>query len=153
MTSPSASSTTTAQPHDDKTNDDDGHDPRTVRLRALRARRHVLSTNLESLTVERDGLVSDVLDTTTKKHDDDDHDDNCGTAPPISSSPPPRSSPDVRAAIAVELASNRIKAYVQQLQQYNDVKDIAEQLMGMIAEKRGVRIVEVQREFGVGGGD
>lgn len=60
---------------------------------------------------------------------------------------------DARADLAVQLAEQHIKSHIKQLQQYNDVRDIATQLMGLIADKRGVRFIEVQQEFGVAADD
>ncbi|KAJ5193815.1 DNA repair protein Swi5 [Penicillium cf. griseofulvum] len=39
--------------------------------------------------------------------------------------------------------------YVELLHEYNDIKDVGQGLMGIIAEARGVRQVEVEKEFGV----
>jgi DNA repair protein Swi5/Sae3 len=35
------------------------------------------------------------------------------------------------------------------LHEYNDIKDVGQGLMGIIAEARGVRQVDVEKEFGV----
>ena len=56
---------------------------------------------------------------------------------------------ETRAKLAVDAANAKIKSQIRQLQQYNDIKDIGTQLMGLIAEKRGCRIAEVQEEFGI----
>lgn len=52
-------------------------------------------------------------------------------------------------------AKEVIKAHIQRLHRYNEVKDVAQGLMGMVAEARGVRIGELYEggEFGVGEGD
>ncbi|CAI7642798.1 unnamed protein product [Penicillium glandicola] len=39
--------------------------------------------------------------------------------------------------------------YTQLLHDYNDIKDVAQGLMGLLADARGVRQVEVEKEFGV----
>ncbi|EKV05058.1 DNA repair protein Swi5/Sae3, putative [Penicillium digitatum PHI26] len=39
--------------------------------------------------------------------------------------------------------------YTQRLHEYNDIKDVGQGLMGLLADARGVRQVEVEREFGV----
>ncbi|CDM28160.1 hypothetical protein DTO006G1_2749 [Penicillium roqueforti] len=39
--------------------------------------------------------------------------------------------------------------YTKLLHEYNDIKDVGQGLMGLIADARGVRQVEVEREFGV----
>jgi hypothetical protein len=44
-----------------------------------------------------------------------------------------------------------VKTYIRRLQEYNDIKDIGQQLIGFIAENRGVsvRTIYEQEEFGV----
>jgi DNA repair protein Swi5/Sae3 len=49
--------------------------------------------------------------------------------------------------------SETVKRHIRLLHDYNEIKDIAQGLMGLIADARGVRQVEVQSEFGVGTGD
>ena len=47
-------------------------------------------------------------------------------------------------------AANRIvKEHIKLLHEYNELKDVGQGLMGLIADQRGVRIVEVQEEFGI----
>ncbi|OAX81376.1 hypothetical protein ACJ72_04278 [Emergomyces africanus] len=46
-----------------------------------------------------------------------------------------------------------VQRHIRLLHEYNEIKDIGQGLMGLIAEARGVRHVDVQREFGVGDGD
>lgn len=41
-----------------------------------------------------------------------------------------------------------VKQHIRLLHDYNEIKDVAQGLMGLIAEARGVRQIEVQREFG-----
>ena len=36
------------------------------------------------------------------------------------------------------------------LHDYNDIKDVGQGLLGMIADNRGVRVGELYEEFGVG---
>ncbi|OOQ87640.1 Mating-type switching protein swi5 [Penicillium brasilianum] len=45
--------------------------------------------------------------------------------------------------------SETVKRHIRLLHEYNEIKDIAQGLMGLIAEARGVRQVDVQREYGV----
>ncbi|KAL4966850.1 SWI5/SAE3 family protein [Aspergillus stella-maris] len=49
--------------------------------------------------------------------------------------------------------SETVKRHIRLLHEYNEIKDIGQGLMGLIADARGVRQVDVQREFGVGGKD
>jgi DNA repair protein Swi5/Sae3 len=46
-----------------------------------------------------------------------------------------------------------VTRHIRLLHEYNEVKDAAQGLMGLIADARGVRQVEVEREFGVKEGD
>lgn len=47
-------------------------------------------------------------------------------------------------------AANRIvKKHIKLLHEYNEIKDVGQGLMGLIAEQRGARIVEIQDEFGI----
>ncbi|KAI4653236.1 uncharacterized protein J4E79_008750 [Alternaria viburni] len=50
----------------------------------------------------------------------------------------------------VMAAANKIvKEHIKLLHEYNELKDVGQGLMGLIADQRGVRIVEVQEEFGI----
>ena len=68
--------------------------------------------------------------------------DSGASASVISSSPP-----DIAVLGA---AKNIIAQHIKLLHTYNEIKDIGQGLMGLIADARGVRIVEVQEEFGIG---
>jgi hypothetical protein len=77
-----------------------------------------------------------------------------GSAP--DSSGPGSSSLDSQASNAANAdpkllkdAKARIKEHISLLHQYNEVRDVGLGLMGMIAEQRGVRVRDVQEEFGV----
>lgn len=105
---------------------------RDVQLGALRARQAALETTVSELLSQRTALVNSFT--------------------PSSNASEPEDS-DVRAKLAVDIANEKIKSQIRQLQQYNDIKDIGTQLMGLIAEKRGCRIAEVQEEFGISADD
>lgn len=49
--------------------------------------------------------------------------------------------------------SDTVKTHIRFLHSYNEIKDVGQGLMGLIAEARGVRYVDVQREFGIEAGD
>lgn len=52
--------------------------------------------------------------------------------------------------IDIMAAANKIvKDHIKLLHEYNELKDVGQGLMGLIADQRGVRIVEVQEEFGI----
>ncbi|OAL51000.1 Swi5-domain-containing protein [Pyrenochaeta sp. DS3sAY3a] len=46
-------------------------------------------------------------------------------------------------------ADKLVKDHIKLLHEYNELKDVGQGLMGLIADQRGVRIVEVQDEFGM----
>jgi hypothetical protein len=50
-------------------------------------------------------------------------------------------------------ANKIIKEHIRMLHEYNEIKDVAQGLIGMIADQRGKRVVDVEGEFGVGKGD
>lgn len=102
-------------------------------LEALRTRQAELEKVIAGLQSQRDQLV----DASYRSLDSDQP--SCDS----------ETNAEVRAQAAVDVANTRIKVHIKQLQDYNDVKDVGTQLMGLIAEKRGVRIVEVQEEFGI----
>lgn len=45
--------------------------------------------------------------------------------------------------------STTVQRHIHLLHEYNEIKDVAQGLMGLIAEARGVRLIEVQREYAV----
>ena len=54
---------------------------------------------------------------------------------------------------ALSTANAVINEHITLLHKYNEIKDIAQGLMGLIAESRGVRVKVVMEEFGMGEGD
>ncbi|KAE8351678.1 Swi5-domain-containing protein [Aspergillus coremiiformis] len=46
-------------------------------------------------------------------------------------------------------ASATVQQHISLLHEYNEIKDIGQGLMGLIADARGVRQIDVQREYGV----
>ncbi|KAE8164993.1 DUF1337 domain protein [Aspergillus tamarii] len=49
--------------------------------------------------------------------------------------------------------STTVQRYITLLHEYNEIKDIGQGLTGLIADARGVRQIEVQRDYGVGDQD
>ncbi|KAE9378775.1 Swi5-domain-containing protein [Stipitochalara longipes BDJ] len=47
-------------------------------------------------------------------------------------------------------AAETVKRHIRLLHEYNDIRDVGQGLVGMIADNRGVRIGELYEEFGVG---
>ncbi|KAL4883264.1 DNA repair protein [Aspergillus karnatakaensis] len=45
--------------------------------------------------------------------------------------------------------SETVKRHIRLLHEYNEIKDVGQGLMGLIADARGVRVVDVHKEFGV----
>ncbi|KAI9676615.1 MAG: hypothetical protein M1829_002932 [Trizodia sp. TS-e1964] len=48
-------------------------------------------------------------------------------------------------------AAGTVKRHIKLLHDYNEVRDVAMGLMGLIAEQRGVRVKDIYEEFGVAG--
>lgn len=46
-----------------------------------------------------------------------------------------------------------VKTHIRLLHQYNEIKDVAQGLIGMIAEAEGKRQGDIEQRFGVGRGD
>lgn len=69
-----------------------------------------------------------------------------GTGALANSSGPPETA-------VLGAAKDIIAQHIKLLHTYNEIKDIGQGLMGLIADARGVRIVEVQEEFGIGAKD
>jgi hypothetical protein len=51
---------------------------------------------------------------------------------------------------ALKSANERIKEHIDLLHRYNEIKDVAMGLLGLVAEKRGVRVKVLMEEFGIG---
>ncbi|PLB34680.1 SWI5/SAE3 family protein [Aspergillus candidus] len=49
--------------------------------------------------------------------------------------------------------SATVRRHIRLLHDYNEIKDIAQGLMGLLADARGERQIDVQRGFGVGDRD
>ncbi|PLN76641.1 Swi5-domain-containing protein [Aspergillus taichungensis] len=49
--------------------------------------------------------------------------------------------------------SATVQRHIRLLHDYNEIKDIAQGLMGLLADARGERQIDVQRAFGVGDRD
>ncbi|CAN9409191.1 hypothetical protein AA0116_g7304 [Alternaria tenuissima] len=61
---------------------------------------------------------------------------------------------DVPTETDIMAAANKIvREHIKLLHEYNELKDMGQGLMGLIADQRGARIVEVQEEFGIDAAD
>ncbi|KAH0289192.1 hypothetical protein M436DRAFT_48423 [Aureobasidium namibiae CBS 147.97] len=101
---------------------------RDTQLEALRVRQAALESTVAELLSQRASLINSTSPTLDTQESED---------------------AETRAKLAMDAANAKIKSQIKQLQQYNDIKDFGTQLMGLIAEKRGCRIGEVQEEFGI----
>jgi DNA repair protein Swi5/Sae3 len=45
--------------------------------------------------------------------------------------------------------SETVKRHIRLLHEYNEIKDVGQGLIALIADARGMRQVDVEREFGV----
>ena len=126
-----------ASPSNQKTEETPKPNPR---LTALETRKATLTQTLADLKSERLSLASQTklpsglpLPTTTPS----------GTA----------LTDDELLASALKSSAVVIKSHIALLHKYNEIKDIGQGLMGLIADKRDCRVVSVMEEFGVGEGD
>jgi len=46
-----------------------------------------------------------------------------------------------------------VKAHIKLLHDYNEIRDIGQGLMGIIADNRGLRVSDVYRDFDIAEGD
>lgn len=46
-----------------------------------------------------------------------------------------------------------VKAHIKLLHDYNEIRDVGQGIMGIIADSRGVRVKQVYQDFDVGEGD
>ncbi|PTU24687.1 hypothetical protein P175DRAFT_0553968 [Aspergillus ochraceoroseus IBT 24754] len=98
-------------------------------------------------------------DTIQNQNQDQDHDqDKKDTSPPLHKSiahlesqtaDMERQIANIKAKLKND-ASETVTRHIRLLHQYNEIKDIGQGLMGLMAEARGVRQAEIQQEFGVG---
>lgn len=56
---------------------------------------------------------------------------------------------DLAQEIGIKSVDTEIKSFIKRLNQYNELKDVAQALLGRIADLRGTTIKEVHREFEV----
>ncbi|KAH7122712.1 Swi5-domain-containing protein [Dendryphion nanum] len=113
--------------------------PQETLLASLLAQKTALITSLTALPNFR-GLLK--IHTTEDSYDEDDNEDD------DENEEEDREPTD---AEVVAAANKIVKKHIKLLHEYNEIKDVGEGLMGLIAEQRGCRIVEVQEEFGIGG--
>lgn len=59
-------------------------------------------------------------------------------------------SEDEKTKSALASANVTIKEHIALLHKYNEIKDIGQGLMGLIAESRGCRVAVVMEDYGMG---
>ncbi|KAL2350293.1 Swi5-domain-containing protein [Cryomyces antarcticus] len=118
---------------------------RDKRLLTLQTRLTTLRTTHSTLTAQRDALISSIPTTPTATP-------SAASAPTTTTNNIPKTTDDATTA-ALHTAAAIVKRHIKLLHDYNEIKDIGMGLLGLITDQRGVRIREVQKEFGLEGGD
>jgi len=115
-----------------------GSKPNNPRLTALSDRKATLTQTLHDLQAQRLQLA-----TQTK----------LPSGLPLATTNPSTGEPlseDEILAAALKSSNAVVKEHITLLHKYNEIKDIGQGLMGLIADKRDCRVVKVMDEFGVG---
>lgn len=105
--------------------------PPKPRLAALAAKHATLTTTLSALQDKRAALVA-------------------AATLPSGLAMPTDWSDEQKTRQALSTANAVIKEHIALLHKYNEMKDIGQGLMGLIADKRGVRVTAVMEEFEMG---
>ena len=100
------------------------------RLEALAAKKAKLEETLAGLQTQRSALVAEAK-------------------LPSGLTMPESWSNEERTKSALETAKGVIKEHIALLHKYNEIKDIGQGLMGLIADKRGVRMATVMEDYGM----
>jgi hypothetical protein len=117
----------TSQPHPAENGPITAKTPQEITLDELRAQKSAMLATLGALPAIR-VLMEENASSDAVMSDGDDE----------------PSEADIMAA-----ANKIVKDHIKLLHEYNELKDVGQGLMGLIADQRGVRIVEVQEEFGI----
>ncbi|KAK5166240.1 uncharacterized protein LTR77_008501 [Saxophila tyrrhenica] len=105
--------------------------PSNPRLQALAAKKVDLEAKLLALQDQRAALVSQ-------------------SKLPSGLAMPDSWAEDEKTKSALASANVTIKEHISLLHKYNEIKDIGQGLMGLIAESRGVRVATVMEDYGMG---
>jgi len=130
-TLPSSSTAPPSSPATTETIDLTDVPPPNPRLTALQTKKANLERTLADLVARRNALVSQ-------------------STLPSGLAMPDDWSLEQKQNQALSNASVVIKEHIGLLHTYNEIKDIGQGLMGLVAEQRGVRIKVVQEDFGCG---
>ncbi|KAK4895022.1 hypothetical protein LTR27_006889 [Elasticomyces elasticus] len=128
------SSSDNAPPSSPATMKDAEQPPSNPRVVALNNKRVALESTLTELQSQRAALVAK-------------------TTLPSGLAMPADWSDEQKEKTAHTNANAVIKEHIGLLHRYNEIKDIGQGLMGLIADQRGVRIAEVMEEFGLASKD
>lgn len=101
-------------------------------------RDNISAHKVADLAVQRDDLVRRILSTEASSNNAPTA--QAGTASQVTSAEMQIALSDARASRA---------EHIKLLGRYNDIKDVAQGLMGLIAEQRGCRVKDVMEELGV----
>jgi hypothetical protein len=114
--------------------------PTNPRLTALHSKKSTLEQTLSALKAERTHLATQA---------------KLPSGLPLPTTRPTGTAltDDELLASALKSSNAVIKSHIALLHKYNEIKDIGQGLMGLIADKRDCRVVGVMEEFGVGEGD
>lgn len=105
--------------------------PENPRLTALNVKRDTLAAKLVALQAERNALIAQ-------------------SSLPSGLPFPADWTEEQKAKQALATANAAIKEHISLLHGYNEIKDIGQGLLGLVADKRGVRVKDIMEEFGVG---
>lgn len=133
--------TTPKNPNATTTKDEQPNQTPTPRLTALEARKAHLTQTLTELKARRQTLATQAKLPSGL---------SLPTSTPSSGEP---LTEDEILASALKSSNAVIKEHIALLHRYNEIKDIGQGLMGLIADQRDCRVVNVMEEFGVGEGD
>ena len=122
--------TTSNQPYEPKAEEP----PPNPRLQALQQKKANLESTLSTLHAHNAALVN-------------------STTLPSGLAMPDSWAEEEKTKSALATANATIKEHISLLHKYNEIKDIAQGLMGLIAESRGVRVKIVMEEFEMGEAD
>ena len=122
---------TTNRDAHDKPADPPPPQPTNPRLAAIASKHAILSATLADLQCKRSALVAEAK-------------------LPSGLDMPAEWSEEQKTKQALATANGVIKEHIALLHKYNEMKDIGQGLMGLIADKRGVRVGTVMEEFEMG---
>jgi len=124
---------------------------KSTHLTDLETQRSDLESKLSSLTAQRNSLAHAILtstQTSTSASTTNSH--NATDSVHITAQAIEQDQTNQREIdSALRTARAIMKEHIALIQRYNEIKDIGQGLLGLIAEQRGCRIVDVMEELGV----